>query len=60
MLRLLRKVKKLFKNIFYNELENFLKEKKECLKREEHLNKVFTRNYKDSKRIFHKVLKNEK
>lgn len=59
-MRLPRKVKKLFKNKMYEEWENFLKEKETCIKREEHINKVFTRNYKDSRKVFRKMMKHEK
>lgn len=58
--RLPRKMKKLFKNKMIEEWENFLEEKKVFKKREEQINKVFTRNYKDSKKIFHKMIKHGK
>jgi hypothetical protein len=42
------------------EWEKFLEEKKAFKEREEHINTVFTRNYKDSKKIFNKMMKHGK
>ena len=58
--RLSRKVKKLFKNKMLEEWEKFLEEKRAFKEREEHINTVFTRNYKDSKKIFNKMMKHGK
>ena len=59
-IRLPRKVKKLFKNKMLEEWEKFLEEKRAFKEREEHINTVFTRNYKDSKKIFNKMMKHGK
>ena len=58
--RLPRKVKKLFKKSMIEEWKKFLEEKRAFKEREEQINKVFTRNYKDSKKIFHKMMKHGK
>lgn len=56
-MRLPRRLKKLFKNNIIEEWNNFLKEKEAYKEREEHINKVFTRNYKDSRRVFRRMMK---
>lgn len=59
-IRLPRKMKKMFKNKYIENWENFLKDKKDTLKREEHLEKIFTRNYNNVYKTFHRMLRHGK
>lgn len=59
-IRLPRKVKKLFKKKFLSKWEDFLKEREAYKKREEHLDTIFTRNYKNAWKTFHKMMKHNK
>lgn len=56
-LRLPRKIKKFFKTKKIEEWEKFVYEKEVFKIREEHIDKIFTKNYNNVYKIFHKVLK---
>lgn len=55
--RLPRKMKKIFKNRYTENWEKFLEEKEAIRKREEHIDQIFTRNYTNVYKTFHKMLK---
>ena len=50
----------MFKNKYIENWENFLKDKEATLKREEHLEKIFTRNYNNVYKTFYRMLRHGK
>lgn len=50
-------MKKIFKNRYTENWEKFLEEKEAIRKREEHIDQIFTRNYTNVYKTFHKMLK---
>lgn len=58
--RLPRKFKKMLKKCAMEEWITFLDRKKAHKEREEHIDKIFTRNYKNAKKVFHKMLRHER
>lgn len=59
-IRLPRKVKKMFKNKYIEDWENFVKDKMAEKQREEHIDKIFTKNYSNVYKIFHRTLRHGK
>ena len=58
--RLPRKLKKLIKKRDFEKWMNFLAEKKVRKAREEHIDKLFMKDYENAYKVFHKIMRQGK